>query len=531
MDCFSYVSPESLGIRTEAIEAFLDACSRAGLELHRFMLLRHGTCCAKVVWSPYGEDDLHPVYSFSKSLTATAIAFARQEGLLNLDERIVDLFPDDLPEGFDEDQSPSAMNLRECTIHHLLCMSCGHEHEIWGDGADWRKVFFAQPFPHKPGTFYLYNTPGSNLLAAIVLKKTGQQVTEYLRPRLFNPLGIEADAVSCIHLPDAEGTEHGGGGMSLTLDAMARFTQFMLQDGWWDGRQLLKDWYYSHAGIKQIETEGDSYGHVKEWAKGYGYQCWLCSLPKSFRADGAFGQFGLVYPTLDMCVIINAATEQTQTMIDAVNECLLPGVLEEGCLDEEYVENTCGDAGTAFIRKYQLPGLKNCRNPLFEDCLRRSAYTAESGEADGIMGLVGGAGRIIKTQEEPISRMEFAFGDYSLTWILTQGNEKKRLEAALDGTFATSVIDGVRYAATARWRALRKLELEIRRLDAMSGVRLIIHFTQDGGKLRMEADETLMTDGGLGMSVRHLVPYLRTDLAEREEAAQNVTGNNPAVNG
>ena len=109
---------------------------------------------------------------------------------------------------------------------------------------------------------------------------------------------------------------------------MALFTQFMLQDGVWEGKPLLRGWFYDLAGKKQIETAGDPEGHRDEWAKGYGYQCWMNSLPGSFRADGAYGQFGLVYPSLDLCVIINAATEQTQSIIDAENDCLLPAVNE-----------------------------------------------------------------------------------------------------------------------------------------------------------------------------------------------------------
>lgn len=138
---FIMTSPESVGIREESIEQFLLQCRRKGLELHRLMILRHGKCCAKVTWAPYGEEDLHPLYSFSKSLTATAIGFARQEGLLSLDEKIADLFPEDLPE------HPSK-NLKECTIHHLLCMSCGQETEIRDSGEDWLKHFFAHPFLH-----------------------------------------------------------------------------------------------------------------------------------------------------------------------------------------------------------------------------------------------------------------------------------------------------------------------------------------------------------------------------------------------
>lgn len=510
MGYFDMVVPEAVGIASKGITDFLEEIKRAGLELHRLMILRHGKCCAKITWAPYDENDMHPLYSFSKSVTAAAIGFARQEGLLSLDERIVDIFPEDVPE------NPSE-NLQACTIHHLLCMSCGHETEIQDEGPDWRKAFFAHPFLHAPGTFYKYNTAGTNLLAAIIKKKTGLQVTEYLRRRLFDPLGM--GEVYCASLPDGLQTQAGGGGMKMALEDMAKFSQFMLQDGCWEGKQLLKDWYFALAGTKMMETDGDSEGHVKEWANGYGYQCWMGSLPQSFRADGAFGQFGLVYPTLDLCIITNSATEQTQTMIDAVNAHILPAV------DPQKTAYTPKE-GSAIQLSGSLPALTGCHNPVLEEKLNHSVYVAdEPGAMSGIKRLVGGAGLFYIPDDGSVSRIRFSFGKSQAILHLTENEAEKDLTAALDRSFAFSVIDDIRYAATARWRSLTKLELEIRRMDAMSGVRLILKFEDD--KLTFEADETLMTDGGLGMTAKRLTTFHQT--ADLDNIEIEKTGNNPGV--
>ena len=112
MGYFEMVAPESVGIAAKGIEDFLTEAERCGLELHRMMILRHGKCCAKITWKPYDEEDMHPLYSFSKSITSTAVGFARQEGLLSLDESVADIFPEDLPE------NPSEY-IKKCTIHHL----------------------------------------------------------------------------------------------------------------------------------------------------------------------------------------------------------------------------------------------------------------------------------------------------------------------------------------------------------------------------------------------------------------------------
>lgn len=98
MGYFKDVTPESAGISSKGILNFLDRIEENQIELHSFMVIRHGQCAAKGWWKPYDEKFRHPLYSFSKSLTATAIGFAEQEGILSLDEKIVDIFPDLLPE-------------------------------------------------------------------------------------------------------------------------------------------------------------------------------------------------------------------------------------------------------------------------------------------------------------------------------------------------------------------------------------------------------------------------------------------------
>ena len=303
----------------------------------------------------------------------------------------------------------------------------------------------------------------------------------------------------------------------MKLEDMAKFTQFMLQDGWWEGRQLLKDWYHEIAGVKQMETAGDSEGHVKDWACGYGYQCWMGNLPGSFRADGAFGQFGLVYPSLDLCIIINSATEQTQTMLDAVNAHILPNV--DSAAEIAETEGNC----ITYVKK--IPVLLGCHNPVLEEKLNHSVYIpAKEGEAmSGIKRLVGGAGLRRIPDDGSVSGFRFTFRKDRVILHLTENKTEKDMQAALDGRFIFSVIDGIRYAASARWRSLRKLELEIRRMDAMSGVRLILKFEHD--RMEIEEDETLMTDGGLGMTEKKLTDFRQT--ADLAGVSIEKTGNNP----
>jgi hypothetical protein len=489
MSSFMTVSPESVGIRREGIQKFIEECERDGIELHRLMILRHGKCCAKVLWEPYSEDDMHPLFSFSKSLTATAIGFARQEGLLSLDEKIVDIFPEYVPENASD-------NLKKCTIHHLLTMSCGQETESADRGPDWLKSFMKHPFIYEPGTFYQYNTVGTNMLAAVIRKKSGQQVTRYLRPRLFDRIGI--GEVFCYQLLDDHHIEAGGSGMRLKLEDMAKFTQFMLQNGSWNGEKILNDWYFERAGIKQIETAGDREGHILDWGYGYGYQCWMGPLPHSFRADGAFGQFGLVYPTLDLAVIINGAIELTQTMFNHLNTFLLPAVHEK--------EST-GTGTDYYVEKRSLTPLHGCRNPYGERYFSATKFICEHSEnMDSFRHLTGGAGSFEEPTLKGIDQMKFAFDNRKVCWSVWEKGMEKTVIAAMDGTFATGETDGIPYSACARWRNIDKLEIEVRRRDALSGVRIIFALT--GDTLSLEADDTLFSEGGPKPAVRKVTDFV-----------------------
>ncbi len=483
---FPPADPESLGIASKGILSFLEDIRRKGIELHSLMVIRHGKCCASGWWTPYGPEYLHPLFSFSKTLTATAIGFAVQEGILSLDDHLVDFFPDQLPEEVSD-------NLKQVTIHHLLCMSCGQETEITDRGPEWIRTFLAHPFPHKPGTFFKYNTAGTNMLSAILKKKTGQNVTEFLKPRLLDPLGI--DSIVCHTLADPDHVEMGGAGMKLTTESMARFTYFLLQRGKWEGKQLLGEEWFDRASSKQIETAGDSENHTKEWAKGYGYQCWMCSLPQSFRADGAYGQFGFVYPTLDLIVVITAATEQTQSLIDSLLEYLIPAVKEDPLPESD-------DAGVLkhVLAHLQIPALTSCRNPEMEDLISRRTYVCSPDKTCSSMELLIGGCGLFDIEEGEVTQMRFSFGENEVEWICVEGDKEKKITASLAGDFTLCESNGHLFAATARWRSFFALEMEIRRTDALSGTRIIFRF-QDNN-LTMEVDGTLVSREPLGSRTR-----------------------------
>src|SRR4051794_1553355 len=184
-----YATPESQGVASSAILAFVEAAEREIDALHSFMLLRHGHVLAEGWWAPYEAERPHMLFSLSKSFTSSAIGLAVAEGRLSVDDRVLSFFPDDAP-------AEPGENLAAMRVHDLLSMSTGHAVDTTpfmrqDPGSNWAKAFLARPVEHTPGTHFVYNSGATYMLSAIIQQLTGMTLLEYLRPRLLTPLGIE----------------------------------------------------------------------------------------------------------------------------------------------------------------------------------------------------------------------------------------------------------------------------------------------------------------------------------------------------
>jgi CubicO group peptidase (beta-lactamase class C family) len=206
-------------------------------------------------------------------------------------------------------------------VRDLLTMTCGHDVEPkGGPGGPSVKQFLAQPVPHKPGTHFQYNTLGSYTLSAIVTKVTGQTTLEYLKPRLFAPLGIDNPRWDS----SPEGNSLGGYGLYLRTEDVARFGQLYLQKGKWNGTQLVPEQWVEQATSKQVPNEQESHAKIGiDWQQGYGFQFWRCT-HNAFRGDGAAGQLCVVIPDRDAVVAITADSGNFQGEMNAIWDQLYP---------------------------------------------------------------------------------------------------------------------------------------------------------------------------------------------------------------
>ncbi len=307
-------APEDQGISSQAVRDFVETADKINT-LHSFMIVRHGKVIGEGWWKPEASDKPHVLASLSKSFNSTAVGMAIEDSKLNLDDPVLKFFPNEAP------ANPSA-NLKAMKVRDLLTMSCGHETEPKSvGGGPTVKQFLTHPVVHMPGTHFQYNSMGSYTLSAIVTKVTGKTTLEYLKPRLFEPLGIENPQWAS----SAEGNSLGGSGLKLCTEDIAKFGQLYLQKGKWNGKQLIPEKWIELATSKQVPNDEESHSKIGiDWRQGYGFQFWRCT-HNAFRGDGAGGQVCVVIPDKDAVIAITADTGNFQGEMNAIWDKLLPG--------------------------------------------------------------------------------------------------------------------------------------------------------------------------------------------------------------
>lgn len=349
MDPFKWPAvscPEDAGISSKGLLDYLDAVEKSGLEHHAVVVLRHGKLACRMDFAPYDGQTPHQLFSLSKSFTSAAAGFAVQEGLLRWDSRVCDVLPEATPENADG-------NLKSITLHHLLCMGSGlfagmenllFQHyllcagpgprpgsgDVWS--GHWAKEILACGCDHAPGTHFHYNSHGTYLISCMVQKVTGQTVRDYLTPRLFEKLGIPKPEFDL----SPEGVCCGGWGLHLSADSIARFGQCLLQNGVWQGEQVLPPEWLAKAKSFQISNAESQPDPDSEWAQGYGYQFWRCREGR-WRGDGMYGQVCMIDEKLDMVVAVTAGLNDMGKEMELLREHLFPAARMEPGTEKDRV--------------------------------------------------------------------------------------------------------------------------------------------------------------------------------------------------
>lgn len=317
-------TPASIAAAMDSLLA--DDAADESVKFESVIILKHGNVIYENWFGKAAADKPHAMHSVSKSFTATAVGMCVDAGLLKVTDKLVDFFPDQLPEEVSD-------NLKAVTVHDLLTMNCGHETEPKRDG-NWVESFLAHPVLREPGTWYCYNSLGTYMLSAIVQKLTGEKVVDYLTPRLFEPLGIDVPKWA----ESPQGINAGGWGLEIKTEDMAKFGQLFLQKGKWGDKQLVSEAWVAEASKYQVPSvpAGTRPDQVEErgltqenctFLLGYGYQMWMCP-DNAYRADGARGQYIMIIPDSDAVIAVTADTDNLQAEQNLIYKYLFPALAE-----------------------------------------------------------------------------------------------------------------------------------------------------------------------------------------------------------
>ena len=300
-----YIAP---GVSRRAIREYYAGSVAEGEQIHTLQIWQGDRCLCRLAPAPYSCTDRREVYSLSKTFCSTAVGCAVDEGLLSVDDRIVDIFPDKLPAEVSE-------NLSKMRVRHVLSMNTGHascvmSHMFASDDAV--RAFLAQPVPYEPGTHFAYNTGASCLLAAIIKKVTGEQLYDYLSRKILFPLGIR-DVVWNLC---AEGINEGGCGVQVTSDEIVKLARLYRNKGVWEGKRLISEEWINEA--TSFHSDNSTNGTI-DWQAGYGYQIWL-NAHGGYRGDGAQGQLMIIFPDKDILIAVQALVPNMQKELTRLEE-------------------------------------------------------------------------------------------------------------------------------------------------------------------------------------------------------------------
>jgi CubicO group peptidase (beta-lactamase class C family) len=339
-------TPEEQGVPSETIAKFFQMIEEKGYDVHGLMMLRHGQVIAEHWWAPYAPQYQHAMYSATKTFTAMAIGFAVQEGLLNVGDKVISFFPDLLPDTI----SPE---LAELSVKHLLTMSVGHTSTSYaGSGDSQVRSFLAAPFAHDPGTFWVYDITASHMMSHIITKVSGVSIYEYLKKRLFDPLGIEDVTWEM----DNDGYNMGNGGSHMKTSDLAKMGLFLLNKGKWNGEQLLDPAWIEEASSIHIYqkpelTPEEIENADNDAAQGYGYQTWV-GRHNSFRAIGAQNQLIMVIPEYDLVLVCHSGFSDEAGLNNLIFD-MLPSMSNKKLKSDKSFDLNAAIAGYDFKRPFE----------------------------------------------------------------------------------------------------------------------------------------------------------------------------------
>lgn len=321
---------------------FVQDITQKRLNLFHVMVHQRGELLEKFDW--IATDNRDNMHSASKSIMGLAAGIAIDEGYLTMDSKPAEILAAHLPKEY-----PEALD--RVTLRHLLTMSVGRKSVLMPgysndpsvltrdniENPDWINYVFSQPIYFEPGTHFMYDNSSPYLVSAMIQEVTGQTALNYLKPRLFQTMGIK----NAQWLTDPDGRTVGAGGLMLNTDEYSRFGRLFLAGGRWEGKQLVSESFIAEAVKHQItchpeKTDGAD-PSVLVCRHNYGYYLWRFNRDDIYFMSGWGGQGCVMIPGLDACVTFKAHEFQGDAVLTSIYRNVIPRLKEtySGLLEQK----------------------------------------------------------------------------------------------------------------------------------------------------------------------------------------------------
>lgn len=300
-------SAEKVGIDSSVVQKMTEEMTYRGINIHSLMILRGGKVACEAWSAPLTAETPHMMYSVSKSILATAYGFALFEGKITRETRFVDVFPEYRPKKKD-------VNLEKLTIHHLFCMTAGKQTAIRSSkNSDWLQVFVGAKWIFAPGESWRYINDNYFVASAMLCRVLKMSVTEYLKPRLFDPLGIDTPFWET----DINGFETGGWGLMLKTEDMAKFILCYHNKGVYNGTQVVPSEWVEEA--TSFISDNSVCEKTLDSSAGYGCGFWRCGgMPNTYRCEGVYCQYAISFGDYDACLVMTSDHSDLQETLDCI---------------------------------------------------------------------------------------------------------------------------------------------------------------------------------------------------------------------
>lgn len=477
---FVRVKPEEVGLSSRMLLQMLQELESCGTQMHGLMIERHGKIALECWWEPYNSSMAHICHSMGKSYIGTAVGLACTQGYLGLQDRMVDLFADEIAALNIE---PSE-NMKKLTIEHVLMMANGMSVQP-PSGEELLTNYLSSDFDHEPGTRFLYNTTGSCMLGAAVEKATGRNVREYLTKEIFNKIGVESDKLEWMTFH--KNHIHAAPGVASSTENNLRLGMLYLQNGQWDGEQLIDPEWINKATTRRIHTEViNKESHLDNGA-GYGYQLWICPEKDTFQFSGGHGQDVIMSRMNDLTISVNQSANDggSHAENEIISKYLLRPALPSGAFaeDEEGYRLLCNYISTLKVKKR-----KSKRIP--EDLNRwNGIYRVSSGAFHINTELRPVDDNNVYTdfydhEDVNVKEVSIYYKNNMLELVFDDGTYRTRIHAYLDGelrpVYSKGAIPIYTWTVSTAFADAEELVVETKFLQTCFWTKLIFSQTKDG---------------------------------------------------